>query len=117
MRALPTIPLGFIRSWSMQPELQYMKIPISCLPGKVRKHMGKWNADQYFPLGKCYKSVVTRCWTLQLSDISVSETVLRFILNPNSVCKGIRLYLHKIPDIDVAVCSRTYRYFEIKIKL
>ena len=79
--------------------------------------MGKWNADRYFPSGKCYKSVVARCCTLRLSDTSVSETELWFILSQNSVCKGIQLYLHEIPDIDAAVCSRTYRYFEIKIKL
>jgi hypothetical protein len=32
---------------------------------------------------------------LRLSDISVSETGLRFILSLNSVCKGIKLYLHE----------------------
>ena len=53
----------------------------------------------------CYKSVVARCCTLRLSDISVSETDLRFILSLNSVGKGIKLYLPEIPDVDVAVCS------------
>jgi hypothetical protein len=48
---------------------------------------------------------------LWLSDISVSETGLRFILSLNSVCKGIKLYLHEIPDNN----SRTYRYFEIQM--
>jgi len=85
-------------------------------PGESKKkHMGKWNANWYFPPGKCYKSVVARCCTLWLSDISVSETGLRFILSLNSVCKGIKLYLHEIPDNNVAVCSRTYRYFEIQM--
>ena len=27
----------------------------------------------------------------------------RFILSLNSVCKGIKLYLHKVSDIDIAV--------------
>ena len=46
---------------------------------------------------------------------------LRFILSLNSVCKGIKLYLHKLSDIDIAVCnplwfmmSNLHRYFEIK---
>ena len=26
-------------------------------------------------------------------------------LNLNIVCKGIKLYLHEVPDIDVLVCS------------
>jgi len=65
----------------------------------------------------CYKSVVARCCTLRLSDISVFETDLRFILSLNSVGKGIKLYLHEIPDIDVAVCSQTYRYLKIKTNL
>ena len=89
----------------------------SHFPGKVKNNTGKWNADRYFLPGKCYKYVAARCCTLRLSDISVSETGLRFILSLNSVCKGIKLYLHEIPDIDVAVCSRAYRYFEIKTKL
>ena len=39
----------------------------------------------------------------------------------NSVCKGIKLYLHEVPDYDIAVCnplwftmSNLHRYFEIK---
>ena len=47
---------------------------------------------------------------------------LRFILSLNSACKGIKLYLHEVPDIDIAVCnplwftmSNLHRYFEIKI--
>jgi hypothetical protein len=43
-----------------------------------------------------YKSAVARCCALWLSNISVSETGLRFILSLNSVCKGIKLYLHEI---------------------
>ena len=27
----------------------------------------------------------------------------RFILSLNSVCKGIKFYLHEVPDIDIAV--------------
>ena len=51
-----------------------MNITISRFPGKVKKNTGKWHADRYFLPGKCYKSVVARCCTLRLSDISVSET-------------------------------------------
>ena len=35
----------------------------------------------YFPPGKCYKSVVSRCCTLRLSDIPVSETTIVHFLN------------------------------------
>ena len=52
-----------------------------------------------------YKAVVAQCHTFRLLDISISATGLRFILSLNSVCKGIKLYLHEIPHIDVAVCS------------
>jgi hypothetical protein len=80
-------------------------------PWESKKHTGKWHADRYFMLGKCYKSVVA-CCTLRFS-----ETGLRFNLCLNSICTSIKLYLHEIPDIDVAVCYQNYRYFEIKIKL
>ena len=29
-------------------------------------------------------------------------------LSLDSVCKGIKLYLHEVPDTNVVVCSRTY---------
>jgi hypothetical protein len=29
-----------------------------------------------------------------------------FILSLNSICKGIKLYLHVVPDIDMAVCRK-----------
>ena len=77
-------------------------------------HTRKWDADQYFQTGKCYISVVAHCCALQLTDISVSETGLRFILCQYVVCKRYKI---TFTDIDVAVCSRTYRYFEIKTKL
>jgi hypothetical protein len=32
-------------------------------------------------------------------------TGLQFILSLNLLCKGIKLYLHKVPDIEVAVCN------------
>ena len=54
------------------------------------------------------KSVVDPYCTLQLLDISVSETGLRFTISLNSLCKGTNLYLHEIPDINIEVCSRTY---------
>jgi hypothetical protein len=93
-----------------------MKIPISHFPWESKKHTGMWDVDRYFPLEKYYnKSVVARCCTLRLWYISVSESGLRFILSPNSVCICIKLHLCEIPDIDVLVCSRTYRYFEIKL--
>ena len=33
------------------------------------------------------------------------EMSLRFILSLNSVCKGRKLYLHEVPDINIAVCN------------
>jgi len=30
---------------------------------------------------------------------------LQFILSLNSGCKGIKLYLHEVPDTDIAVCN------------
>ena len=46
---------------------------------------------------------------------------LRFILSLNSLCKGVKLYLHEVPDINIVVCnplwftmSNLHRYFEIK---
>ena len=46
------------------------------------------------------------------------EMSLRFILSLNSVCKGRKLYLHEVPDINITfaiLCkSNLHRYFEIK---
>jgi hypothetical protein len=70
---------------------------------------GKWNTDGYFTPGKSYVC----CCSLYFADI-ISETGLRFILSLNSVCKGKKLYLHEVPDINLVVCSHTYWYFEIK---
>jgi hypothetical protein len=33
------------------------------------------------------------------------EMSLRFILSLNSICKGRKLYLHEVPDINIAVCN------------
>ena len=53
------------------------------------------------------KSVVAHCCTLRLLllDISVSETGIRFTISLNSLCKGTKLYLHEVPDINIEVCS------------
>ena len=32
-------------------------------------------------------------------------TGLQFISSLNSVCKSIKLYLHEVPEINVAVCN------------
>ena len=62
--------------------------------------------------------VATRCCTLQLSNIWVSNG---FTIYFKSVCKGIKLYLHEVTNINIAVCnplwftmSNLHRYFEIK---
>jgi hypothetical protein len=60
---------------------QKMKIAISHFPGKVKKKHRE--SDKLIS-------------TLWLS--------VRFILSLNSICKGIKLYLHVVPDIDMAVC-------------
>jgi hypothetical protein len=56
------------------------------------------------------ESVIVCCCSLLYFAVimSVSATGLWFILSLNSVCKGIKLYLHEVPDIDVAVYSQTY---------
>jgi hypothetical protein len=54
-------------------------------------HTRKWDADQYFQTGKCYISVVAHCCALQLTDISVSETGLRFISCQYAVCKRYKI--------------------------
>ena len=62
--------------------------------------------------------VAARCCTLRLSNIWVSNG---FTIYFKSVCKGIKLYLHEVTNIDIAVCnplwftmSNLHRYFEIK---
>ena len=72
------IHVSFISFWMTQSSVhEHCHFPFP--RESKKKHTGMWHADRYFAPGKCYKSVVARCCTLRISDISVSETGLRFI--------------------------------------
>ena len=42
---------------------------------------------------------------------------LRFILSLNSLCKGVKLYLHEVPDIDILINDKWRKYVGDSSKL
>ena len=64
-----------------------------------KKKHGKVHADRESVISLLLLVVLLYCY-----QIYQFPTALRFILSLNSICKGIKLYLHEVPDIDVAVC-------------
>jgi hypothetical protein len=71
-----------------------------------------------------HRKVLYVCCCLLLYFVVIKcefQMGLRFILSLNSICKGIKLYLHKVPDIVIAVynplwltMSNLCRYIEKK---
>ena len=72
-----------------------MQILISRFPGKVKK------SDML--IGTSHRESVMYVAALCGYQIYEFKMGLRFILSLNSICKGIKLYLHEVPDIDIAV--------------
>ena len=71
---LGKLHVSFISYWMTQSSVHdNCHFPF---PGKEKNTQ---ESDMLIAPGKYYKSVVARCCTLRISDISVSETGLRFI--------------------------------------
>ena len=115
-----SINLCFINYYNYMPlsvpmvfdELNYFPFP-----GESKNKHGKVTCWSVLLAGKV---LYVRCCSLPLSNIWVSNGFTIFF-SLNSVCKGIKLYLHEVPDYDIAVCnplwftmSNLHRYFEIK---
>ena len=106
-----------LREISLQTTANILDIPVSIeksrthsawkfpfpRPGKWKK---AWESEMLIGTSR-QKSAISLLLVVVLWGYQIYQfpTGLRFILRLNSLYKGIKLYIHEVPDIDIAVCN------------